>query len=350
MVSSSKPAHVDTESRTLATQIIGWNPRRVVLLTCTLLFVLLGMVFGMYYSLVGDNPMIMGSQGVVTFDPHLRTDIVLALVTAYTFGAGLTGSAKATREFGRLRHILRLDDQSFDRYRSRLVPDKRALWIAAPIGGFIGASLSLLPLFDSSFQPSQWSWHSFPFMILLFGLLGMMAMITHRQSQVFREVGRRHIDVDLLDPDAFSPFAAVGLLNAGLWLIGSAIASLLMASGANIWIVIVVIIATTGIGVAGLIVPSRGLHTHILARKREELAEIRNAIVNERASLFSESDRSSVLPRMSDMLAYEARIESVREWPFDTSTLGRFALFLLIPLVSWIGGALVERIVDSALG
>jgi len=151
------------------------------------------------------------------------------------------------------------------------------------------------------------------------------------------------------------------------------------------WVVIVVIIVTTGFGAAGLIVPSRGLHAYIRARKREELAKIRHAIADERATLFSESDRSSVLPRMGDMLAYEARIESVREWPFDTSTLSRFALFLLIPLVcdmlayeariesvrewpfdtstlsrfalflliplvSWIGGALVERIVDSALG
>jgi hypothetical protein len=53
---------------------------------------------------------------------------------------------------------------------------------------------------------------------------------------------------------------------------------------------------------------------------------------------------------MHAMLAYEARIESVREWPFDTSTLRRFGLFLLIPLVSWIGGALVERAVNAALG
>ena len=48
-------------------------------------------------------------------------------------------------------------------------------------------------------------------------------------------------------------------------------------------------------------------------------------------------------------LAWEARIESVREWPFDTPTLVRFALFLLIPLGSWLGGAVVERVVDLVL-
>ena len=53
---------------------------------------------------------------------------------------------------------------------------------------------------------------------------------------------------------------------------------------------------------------------------------------------------------MHALLAYEARIEGVGEWPFDPSTLRRFGFFLLIPLVSWIGGALVERLVDAALG
>ena len=58
------------------------------------------------------------------------------------------------------------------------------------------------------------------------------------------------------------------------------------------------------------------------------------------------SDRQPPLPAL---LAWEARIESVREWPFDTPTLVRFALFLLIPLGSWLGGAVVERVVDLVL-
>jgi len=47
--------------------------------------------------------------------------------------------------------------------------------------------------------------------------------------------------------------------------------------------------------------------------------------------------------------AFEARIEAAREWPFDASTFMRFALYLMIPLGSWLGGAFVERLVDAAL-
>jgi hypothetical protein len=37
----------------------------------------------------------------------------------------------------------------------------------------------------------------------------------------------------------------------------------------------------------------------------------------------------------------------VRDWPFDASVLLRFVLYLLIPLGSWVAGALVERFVDT---
>jgi len=348
MASSSEPANAETEERTSARSIIDWHWKWPIVLASALLLALLGTAIGIHSIL--ENELIFESdRSIVGLEPHLRTDFVLALVAAFTFGAGLASPAKATREFDRLRRILRLDDEKFDVYRRRFFPKARTLFIAALIGGTTGTTLVMSPYLDGTLPESNPSLHSLAFTILLFGLLGIMAEITHRQSQVFREVGRQHVEVDLLDPSALAPFAAVGLMNAGFWFIGSAIASLLMASTAGMWIVVMVIVVTTGFGIAGLIVPSRGLHAHIRERKRAELGRIRDALVVEREALFSSTTPSPTPPRMHAMLAYEARIESVREWPFDTSTLSRFALFLLIPLVSWIGGALVERAVDAAL-
>jgi len=53
---------------------------------------------------------------------------------------------------------------------------------------------------------------------------------------------------------------------------------------------------------------------------------------------------------LAEAAAYQHVIEGVREWPFDSSTVVRFAIYLLIPLGSWFGGAMVERLVDSWLG
>lgn len=53
--------------------------------------------------------------------------------------------------------------------------------------------------------------------------------------------------------------------------------------------------------------------------------------------------------RRADLLAYRAYVESIREWPFDAPTLLRFALFVAIPVGSWLGGALVERWLTTLL-
>ena len=37
------------------------------------------------------------------------------------------------------------------------------------------------------------------------------------------------------------------------------------------------------------------------------------------------------------------------KWPFAAATLRRFGIVLLLPLISWLGGALVERVVDAVL-
>jgi hypothetical protein len=52
---------------------------------------------------------------------------------------------------------------------------------------------------------------------------------------------------------------------------------------------------------------------------------------------------------LTDLVTYKTQVESTREWSFDSSTLLRFGLYLLIPVGSMVGGALVERIVDLAL-
>ncbi len=52
---------------------------------------------------------------------------------------------------------------------------------------------------------------------------------------------------------------------------------------------------------------------------------------------------------MTDLLAYKTQVESTPEWPFDSSTLFRFGLYLFIPIASMVGGALVERVVDMVL-
>ena len=38
---------------------------------------------------------------------------------------------------------------------------------------------------------------------------------------------------------------------------------------------------------------------------------------------------------------------SVSEWPFDAGSYGRVALYIVLGLGSWVGAALVERLLES---
>ncbi len=343
----------DTGATPFSVRVTGWSWRQPVPLAIASLGVFLGLVV-VVHTLSGVHQIFEGSDGVFGIGSHVRVDIVLSFVSAYTLCTGCIALAKASRQFDLLRPVLRMADGEWQAFRGRLFPNSRTVTLAAAIGVVAAIILQSLPYVLETGALVEESFHTVPFMVLLMALLSVQALITIRHSQVFYEVGRSHLDVDLLDLDPLSPFAATGLTNAAIWLIGSAIASLLVTLVSNLSVVALVITATVGMGVAGLILPSRGLHRYLRERERDELAIVRKQIASERDILLATTATTATadstrLSRLPALLAYEARIESVREWPFDTSTLSRFGLFLLIPLASWIGGALVERMVDVAL-
>ena len=56
---------------------------------------------------------------------------------------------------------------------------------------------------------------------------------------------------------------------------------------------------------------------------------------------FDGSGPGTELPQLGDVGVLEGPVglvESVREWLLDAPTLRRFALYLVIPLASWLGG------------
>ena len=100
-----------------------------------------------------------------------------------------------------------------------------------------------------------------------------------------------------------------------------------------------------------LLLPAWGVHRRILAAKQAELARVREVIRAGRQSLLEPTVAGSTPPaRMSDIVAYEARVASIATWPFDLSTLVRFALYVALGLGSWLGAAVVERLVDAVVG
>jgi hypothetical protein len=112
--------------------------------------------------------------------------------------------------------------------------------------------------------------------------------------------------------------------------------------GATVNSILMVILA-----ISALILPLRGIHRRIRVQKRLELQVIRRKIHEESENLLDGS--ATIDHRLTALLAMERRIESVDEWPFDVGSLSRFGFYLLLGLGSWVGAALVERVMESAL-
>ena len=48
-------------------------------------------------------------------------------------------------------------------------------------------------------------------------------------------------------------------------------------------------------------------------------------------------------------MAYRDLVQEAPEWPIGSSSYARFALYLLIPVLSWAAAALVERFVNALI-
>jgi hypothetical protein len=156
-------------------------------------------------------------------------------------------------------------------------------------------------------------------------------------GRAFSRLGDRLVPVDLLDRSPLAPFGRRALRNVLLWMLLTAFVSLTY-------------LALGGFAVTAFLLPLAGAHRRIRDLKRAELARVRAAIREARDhALAPGSGGPTTGGRLADLVSYEARIAAVAAWPIDASMLLRFGLYLAIGFGSWIGAALVERALETAL-
>ncbi len=176
---------------------------------------------------------------------------------------------------------------------------------------------------------------------------GRFAYVIWVESKRFSQIGRERMEIDLLDLASVEPLVRYGLRQTLVTIGAFSVFALMFydseAAPNLIWFLLATGLSFLLLATAGLLIPVRGVHDAIAREKTHELARVNDQIRRARAG-------SGTLPSLADWIAYRSLIASVREWPVDAPTLRRFALYLAIPLGSWLGGALVERIVDALLG
>jgi hypothetical protein len=310
---------------------------------------------------IGGPEILVDAEDPFHIQPAVRFDLVMALVLAFVLWTLLSEPRAAARDLAGLRPILDCGDEEYAALRREALSAGHSI-AAGLLGAAVGLGVVLINVWAAPRTGMRWpSAHPFASSVQLawsialtaslFALMGRLALGSIRVSRLFAELGRQRVRLRLLDPGSLQPFARRGLRSASYWFIGSGIAMLLLVDAALPGLVAAVIAGTLALGVVSLLLPSRGIHQQLREAKHAELARVRQAIERRSRELFEPDDPAAPdrQPSLPALLAWEARVESVREWPFDTPTLVRFALFLLIPLGSWLGGAMVERVVDLVL-
>lgn len=180
---------------------------------------------------------------------------------------------------------------------------------------------------------------------------GRLAHAMRSEGKRFSELGRRLPRVDLLDPASLEPFARQGLLFAlpGLILLSFFAFNL----GDRGWIGAALVLGTATLAWTGVAawLPLRGVHERMRRAKAEELACVHAAIHGDVAALAGSAiaDRAASAG-LADLVAWRALVLAAPEWPLPPGLRARFALYLALPLGSWLGGALAERAIDALLG
>jgi hypothetical protein len=184
-----------------------------------------------------------------------------------------------------------------------------------------------------------------------FSLIAKYFYMTIDEGRLWSRLRRDVAAPDIFDPGKLRPVTKASMRGAFTWVIGATIGSLFfLSSGIDRFVLLPFFMGIGGVAVLNLLVPLYGWHRKIVAEKERQLKEVQLVIERCWTKLKTASDDDVALAKMGGLLALEARIQAAREWPIDFSTIGRLAFYLAIPLVSWIGGALMERAVDAAIG
>jgi hypothetical protein len=185
-------------------------------------------------------------------------------------------------------------------------------------------------------------------------LIATYLFVVIRESRRISAAADLLQDVNLFDSGSFVPFGRFGVSSAfttaGLFSVFSLI---LVEHG------FAVVVATVGslsavAAAAGLLFPLRGLRERICEEKERELACCRVALRSARDALVEGRMVTTDHGHMSEVVAYTRFVESVNEWPLDTPTVVRVGASVLLPMASWLSGAIgsdvASRVVAMLFG
>jgi hypothetical protein len=288
-----------------------------------------------------------------------RSSILFVVLFAYTVTARRYVLLGGRRTFELLVPLLAtqpgldlgvLREEVVERPTDARVRTRRAalsLLIAPVVGLAVDRDPSLYLLADYWNYERAWQWGAAALLLWNFGL---MVDATLECGRRFDALARRLERIDLLHLEALAPFANLGLQIALAWLLMAAIFALNLVDTGYLSSVIGLSVLSIGVAAASVLPPMLGARARVRTAKRRELDRIARSLRGQEDALVgSVLEARAATVGVDDLLAWRDHVVSRPEWPFDAPMLLRLALYVAIPLGSWVGGAFVERLLESTL-
>ena len=282
-----------------------------------------------------------------------------AIMTSIIFGLSLFFTAHGPRLDARALKRLPVDPARLDDLAATLAAERNArrfqtrlrrMIIGAVVTGVVfgGPGIALtVPVDDWDLRVRVAVWFACV-LPLVFAYFTRAALISSVHDRAMFDWLRQHVQVDLLDPAPLKPFATMALNRALRWsLILTALALILLGTGVSTLLMAPLIVAWLFVAVQAFLRPMRGVHVRLVAEKQAALSRLNSQIDQARGAM--EAGDAGEAARIQGLIAYRGLILEAKEWPYDVGTLARLLLYLTIPVGGWVGGALVEQIIDSLL-
>jgi hypothetical protein len=165
----------------------------------------------------------------------------------------------------------------------------------------------------------------------------------------FKRLGKYHTKINLLNTVNLNIYSKVGistvLIFAGTYTI---IPIAYLHSSDLLAPVLLSLMITLPLNLFFLLAPILALRKQIIITKTHEISIITKVIEgdlekikNSHLDLNKQSKPSQI-----DLILYRKLIEDLDEWPLNKKGSIRLALYLLIPILTWVGSSFIDRIIN----
>jgi hypothetical protein len=285
------------------------------------------------------------SEQVEAADVGLDVALFFAILTAYMVPVHHLIMQRSLSALGSLRPCLTSEPELADHIALRLLHKSGATQLSMLLIGLTAGILHNTLIFsDAELRLTSYgSMLDVCITVLIWIVMTATIWSLVECAVIFRRLTQR-VRFDVLETRRLTPFGSVAV-SSTLALIGAQAAFPILIIGSQTsWVSFAPgLIATGGPMILIFLLPVIPMHRRIMSAKQAALAQVSKDL--EPLLTSEKPDFAALQP----LLTYRQEVLSAPEWPFDTSVMGRLAIYLFIPPLTWIGAALIEILVDTAI-